>query len=319
MPAGASLQSLAGRTMGTSWSVRFCGTAAAKQTMSRAVQRCLDLVVNQMSLWEPGSDISRLNRHPLGEWLNVAAEFDAVIAAALRIAHLTGGAFDPTVGAPVDRWGFGPMAGGTEPPSQHETGMQLDQIGWHQLDHDAAGRRVRRLAPFALDLNGIAKGFAVDAVMATLGQHGLHHALVEIGGELSGTGIKPDGSPWWVDVEARDGDGALPATPLRVALHELAVATSGVERRVFHEGRALSHTIDPATGRPIANRTISATVLHRSCMDADAFATAFMVMDPDAAIDCADRLALPVAIRLRAPRGNETFERLSSSMRGMLA
>ncbi|WP_398472112.1 FAD:protein FMN transferase [Tardiphaga sp.] len=316
MPAGASLQILAGQTMGTSWSVRFYGTAAARETLNRAVQRCLDLVVNQMSLWEPESDISRLNRQPPGSWLNIAAEFDAVTTAALRIARLTGGTFDPTVGRLVNRWGFGPAADGAQPPSQHETRMQ---IGWRQLEHDAVGRRVRRLAPVSLDFNGIAKGFAVDLVMTTLRQHGLHNALVEIGGELSGAGTKPDGSPWWVDVEARDLDGGLPGAPLRIALHESAIATSGCERHVLRDGQALSHTIDPATGRPIANRTIAATVLHRSCMEADAFATAFMVMEPNAAIDCADRLELPVIIRLRNPERNETSERISSVMREMLA
>jgi thiamine biosynthesis lipoprotein ApbE len=92
-----------------------------------------------------------------------------------------------------------------------------------------------------LDLKGIAKGFAVDLAMTILRQHGLHHALVEIGGELAGSGIKPDGTPWWVSVD-QGRLGFLPATtPLLVALLGVAIATSGCESVSFTKGVVFTH------------------------------------------------------------------------------
>jgi hypothetical protein len=111
-----------------------------------------------------------------------------------------------------------------------------------------------------LDLNGIAKGFAVDQVAAALDRAGARSYLVEVGGELRGTGAKPDGQPWWVELErpptANDGLRTL------VALHGLSVATSGDYRRFFeHDGRRYAHTLDPATAAPVAHATVSVTVL----------------------------------------------------------
>ena len=115
--------------------------------------------------------------------------------------------------------------------------------GWRELELDVTQRRLRRHAPAQLDLCGIAKGFAVDLLMATLREQGIHHALVEIGGELLGRGVKPDGSPWWVEID-RPAAGLISGTapPLLVALRDLAIATSGRERSFASEGRSFSRT-----------------------------------------------------------------------------
>jgi len=317
VPRGATLQSLAGTTMGTSWSVKFYGTPAARQTLQRAIASVLDRVVAQMSPWLPDSTISRLNRAEVGEWMAIPAEFCAVTTAALRIAEATDGAFDPTVGAAVDAWGFGPSRRAPGLPTTQDIASNRNEIGWQRLELDADNCRVRRGAMFALDFNGIAKGYAVDLVMETLHRHGIHNGLVEIGGELSGAGIKQDGSPWWVDVNIqhpREIQRTAPA--LRIALHELAIATSGRERAFTHDGVCFSHTIDPRTAAPIASDTLSATVLHRSCMEADAYATAFMVMPPADAIATAARLG--VAVLINVQHGNEITEAISAPLGAML-
>ncbi|TCQ01002.1 ApbE family protein [Sphingomonas sp. PP-F2F-A104-K0414] len=97
------------------------------------------------------------------------------------------------------------------------------------------------------------------------------HALVEIGGELVGRGIRPDGDPWWVDLESPQG---LTLPPLRIALHGQAVATSGDYRRG-------AHPLDPRTGRPIKTGVVSVSVIHQTALDADAWATALTVLGPD--------------------------------------
>lgn len=318
-PASGSIRTLRGATMGTTWSVKFVGSLAAAQTARRAVLIVLDRVIAQMSAWEPGSDLSRFNRSARDEWQTLASEFAAVVARALAIAQETDGAYDPTTGGLVDLWGFGsePPPFGL-PPSPDDVARALADCGWRQLERDA-GFRLRRTRRGRIDVNGIAKGFAVDLVMAALQQHGIHHALVEIGGELAGRGVKPDGSPWWTGVD-RPSAGLAPDVPppLLVALHNLAIATSGCERAYERGGRHYSHTIDPRTGMPIDNGMVSATVLHPSCMDADAYATALMVMGPDAGMAFATERTLAAALLFRADPGGPIRERLTPAMAAML-
>jgi thiamine biosynthesis lipoprotein len=135
-----------------------------------------------------------------------------------------------------------------------------------------------------------------------LAEQGITHALVEIGGELAGRGMRPDGDPWWVDLENPPG---VPLPPIRVALHEIAVATSGDYVRG-------AHTIDPATGRPPANGVRSVSVLHRSAMLADAWASAITVLGPDAGMAAAKREGLAVRMVL------DREERLSPALAAML-
>ena len=301
--------------MGTSWSAKFAGSAAAAQTLRRAIVAVLDRVVTQMSPWDAGSALSAFNKGRPGEWHELPHEFATVIATALRIAGETDGAFDPTMGPLVDLWGFGPQGRPQAWPSAADIARQRGICGWRQVEFDPSTRRLRRLSACGLDLNGIAKGFAVDRALTTLRQHGLHHALVEIGGELAGAGLKPDGTPWWVDIDGPSAGSSVPA--LRVALHGLAIATSGCERFYADAGRQLSHTIDPRNGTPIDNAMVTATVLHESCMEADAYATALMVMGFDAGIAFATRHGLAAAIRFQ--RDATTIdERLSPALQAML-
>jgi thiamine biosynthesis lipoprotein len=133
-----------------------------------------------------------------------------------------------------------------------------------------------------LDFSAIAKGHAVDVVVALLRQLGFGHFLFELGGELAGEGLKPDGQPWWVALERPPGAGAsLP--PLRAALVGMSMATSGDYRQGFtdHHGRWCSHTLDPRTGQPVRHALASVSVLHERCMQADALATVLFVLGPD--------------------------------------
>lgn len=317
MPAGGAVQSLAGTTMGTTWSVKFVGSAAGRQTLQRIVPLALDRVIAQMSPWERESDISRFNRLPLKQWQTLPLELDRVMDSAIRIARDSGGAYDPTVGALVDLWGFGPSGPRDAAPQSDDIAVRHRASGWQQLERDAGAHRMRRHNAGLVDLCGIAKGFAVDLVADTLREHGIHHALVEIGGELRGHGVKPDGSPWWVGID-RSGDARTTTEPMLVALHDLAIATSGCERSFVSGGRHFSHTLDPRTGHPIANGMIAATVLHRSCMEADAYATALMVLGPDAAIDFAVAHDLAALILFRQ-EGEDLAERTTPALDAMLA
>ncbi|MGN6596897.1 FAD:protein FMN transferase [Sphingopyxis terrae] len=278
---GAPVRSFSRRTMGTSWSLQ---AVDAPVSAGEVVRRALDRVVRQMSQWEAESDLSRLNRAPAGEWHAIPPEFARVMAGAIAIAEASGGAFNPALGLLTERWGFGAAGPVATAPDIAPPDAPPD------IAFDAATARVRRGAGAALDLSGIAKGFGADLAAEHLLASGVRHFLIEVGGELRGEGLQPDGQPWWVDVEPPPGQSHA---PWRLALHDLSVATSGNYRRGFTDGgRHYSHSFDPRSGRPIVNGVASVTVVHRSCMIADGWATALSIVGPERGMALADAQGL---------------------------
>ncbi|MFN3537090.1 MAG: FAD:protein FMN transferase [Brevundimonas sp.] len=311
-PSGAVLV-LTGEAMGTSWTVRLVGDPADGPRQAAAVREEIARVDGQMSHWRPDSALSRFNAAVGGEAHALPRPFAEVLAYAMSLAEQTDGAFDPTLGALVDLWGFGPPGSRTDVPQGGEIETARTAGGWQRLKQDADARWIQP-GGLRLDLSGVAKGFAVDAVSDRLTAEGAPHHLVEIGGELRGHGIKPDGRPWWVELEQPTG---LDAPRMLAALHALSVATSGDQVRVFeHDGRAFSHSLDGRTGRPVDNGVASVTVLHPSAMQADALASALTVMGPEAGMAHAEREDLAVRLILRGPDGLE--ERFSPAFAAML-
>lgn len=313
-PVGGVVHDLSGQTMGTTWSARLVAQAGADLPgLTAMVQRALDAVVAQMSPWEPDSDLRRYNDSPTGSRIVPPAGMATVLARALEIAALTDGAFDPSLGALTDLWGFGPHPFSGQPPSPEAIAAARAAAGWRRLDFD--GHTLTQPGGARLDLNGIAKGFGVDQAAAALERAGVRSYLVEVGGELRGTGTKPDGQPWWVELERPPAAARAPRT--LVALHGLSAATSGDYRRFFdHDGRRYAHTLDPSRGAPADHGVVSVTVLAPACMDADAWATALTVMGPEAALAFATAHALPALIVSRA--GQDLEERLSPALLAML-
>jgi thiamine biosynthesis lipoprotein len=295
--------------MGTRWSVRLVVSAPGRLAeIGPGVQAVLDGVVAQMSTWEGASDICRFNRGAVGAWQAMPPDFLRVLSAALRVAEESGGAFDPTIGDLVDAWGFGAAGPCGSVPDNETTETLRVAAGWRRVECDTLLQRARRTDTLALDFSGIAKGFGADRVAGWLRGQGFRHFLVEVGGELVGEGVKPDGQPWWVDIEMPPGT-ALP--PLRLALHGLSAATSGDYRRWFEaDGERFSHTIDPRSGRP-AQGVASVTVLHPECMYADAYATAISVLGIEG-LRFANRLGLAAHIVLRD--GNEAMSLAFTAM-----
>jgi thiamine biosynthesis lipoprotein len=127
--------------------------------------------------------------------------------------------------------------------------------------------------------------------------------LFELGGELVGEGLKPDGQPWWVAIERPPHALTLP--PLRAALVGHALATSGDYRQGFtdHEGRWCSHTLDPRSGLPVRHALASVSVLHERCMQADALATVLFVLGPDEGTAWADAHGVAAWFVARDGRG----------------
>ncbi|PUA19838.1 FAD:protein FMN transferase [Glaciimonas sp. PCH181] len=273
---------LSGSTMGTTWSVHVLAPlAVSRQTIEQGIQAQLDLVIHQMSTWESDSDVSRFNHAPAGSWHALPDAFFTVLDAALTMARDSDGAFDPTIGPLVNLWGFGPQQGGADTvaacPNAVAMPFAQKRCNWRQISLDHQQRRLLQPGGVYLDFSGIAKGYAVDLVARYLFALGCPSYLVEIGGELSGFGVKPDGQPWWVTLERPPSEQG--AKSIVTALHGLAVATSGDYRRYFdYAGQRYAHTIDTRTGEPVSHGMVSVTVLHAQCMVADALATVLMVL-----------------------------------------
>ncbi|WBO22553.1 FAD:protein FMN transferase [Sphingomonas abietis] len=304
--ASATVETIGGETMGTGWSVHYVRPPIADPAALRAsIVARLDDLVAQLSQWVEDSHLSRFNRAAAGTWLTLPRDFAHVVAHGLTIARASGGAFDPTIGDIVNLWGFGPVPA-ARPPAADRVAAALASAGWHRLVFDPAGPRLRQPGGLALDFSGIGKGHAVDAVSELLSASGIRHHLVEIGGELAGRGVRPDGDPWWVDLENPPG-AALP--PLRIALHGLAVATSGNYRRG-------DHTIEPRTGLPTID-TLSVSVIHDRALDADAWATALTVLDTENALAMAATHG--IAARIVRLAGGVAEESMSPALAAMLA
>lgn len=303
--------------MGTTWTAKVVADAATDAgALTAAVEAELASLVGLFSHWDARSELSRFNAAPAGVWA-VSHPFWTLVDECMDLAGDTRGAVDPTLGALVDLWGFGPPGprGAEAPiPDDAEIEAALAVSGRWKLRFNREARAMIQPGGLKLDLSAMAKGHAVDRLSAVLTQAGATSHLVEIGGELKGQGVKPDLQPWWVDIEAAPGETFAPS---RVALCGLAVATSGDYRRVFtHDGVAYSHTLNPENGRPIDNGVVSATVLHERALYADAYATGLTVMGPYAGPEWAERFEVATRIVERTPRG--LVEHLSSAWLAML-
>lgn len=288
---------LNGLTMGTRWSaIFFAAPVLDPAPVHAALQAAVDEVDAQMSTWNPASDLMRLNAAPVGAWVPVPPRLLEVIRLGLDIGRASGGAFDIGMGDAVTAWGFGPDTAMSAPI---RAAMAVRREAAHDmLDLDAVTGRVCKRGPIALDLNAIAKGYGVDRLAETLRGFGVVSALVGIDGEMRAMGLRPDNAAWTIAVETPDPDRRAPHAIL--SLEDAAVATSGDYRHwVEVQGRRLSHTMDPRKGAPLTSAPASVTVVARTCAEADAWATALMVLGAEAGAGLAARRGLDALFLLR--------------------
>lgn len=280
---------LAGTTMGTKWNAAVVDPPAAGKDLQREIQEVLSRVDGLMSTYKTDSELSVFNRCGSVEPQPLSAETVEVVAEALRVAHLSDGAFDPTVLPLVDAWGFGPAGRRAGVPGDQEIERALSQVGWGRLALDRAALTLAKSDPaIQLDLSAVAKGYAVDAAAERLLALGCQDFMVEVGGEVRTAGANARGTPWRIGIEKPElaAAGAGRRAGQVVELSALSLATSGDYRnwREF-DGKRYSHTIDPRSGRPVEHALASVSVIAASCMTADALATAIEVLGPEAGWD----------------------------------
>jgi FAD:protein FMN transferase len=298
-----TIHSLDGWTMGSTWNVRIVGRADLDVPALRAaIEAELGELDRQLSGYRDTAELSLLNRMPVGQWRDLPPHLATVIRFGQSLRADTDGAFDLTVKPLVNLWGFGAAERRTTLPTESEIAAARARLGSDRLEIAADGRSARRLADVTIDVDAVAPGHAADVIAAFLTAQGLPDHLVDIGGELKGDGRRPDGKAWRVGIErpvlAR-GD-----VEQVIEVHDIGVATSGDYRDFVEiDGRRYSHTIDPATGRPVDHGLASVTVLAPTTLAADGYATALMVLGPDRGMAWADARGLAVYMIVRDAQG----------------
>jgi len=271
---------LSGQTMGTWYHLKYIAPKASPTTqqVQKLVDQRLGDINQNMSTYLADSELSRFNRSPSAKPFAVSSSTAEVVATALQIGVESGGALDVTVLPLVEIWGFGSKKRIENPPDEAAIQRARAKTGRLKLKaHINPPSLTKVLGNVSVDLSSIAKGYAVDQVAQTLDSLGIHHYLVEIGGELRASGEKAPSHPWVVGIEV---PGNEPGQVQRsLPLENLSMATSGDYRNYFEkDGVRYSHTINPNTGRPIGHHLASVSVVAEDCMTADGWATALNVL-----------------------------------------
>ncbi len=267
-----------GQAQGTYYAVTYFDTR--ERNFQPQVDSILKAFDQSVSMWVEGSIISRINRGDSS--VRPDPWFVDIFNRSKEIAATTDGAFDFTVGPLVNAWGFGFKGKMKMDSALVDSLRNLVDYRKVRLEN---GRIIKENERAQFDFNAIAQGYAVDVLGKFLVSEGIQNYLIDIGGEVLGKGMKPDGSAWIVGIENPATDSLSERTlNARVRLSAKAVATSGSYRKYYEEdGIRYSHTIDPKTGYPVRHSLLSVSVMADDCATADGYATAFMVMGFDKA------------------------------------
>jgi thiamine biosynthesis lipoprotein len=278
------------------------GPAGCPPDLDHRIATRLQSLDASMSTYKPDSELNRLNRQPVGEPFAVSPDLLRVLMLSKQAFQITQGAFDPTVGPLVDLWGFGPVDTGDRVPSESELKEALESIGLDYLAIDESASSVLKTRYIEVDLSGIVPGYAADQVSELLDSLGLKNYLVDLGGELRGSGQNGKGKVWQIGIEVPSVERT--GVERVLALRDVGVATSGDYRNYFErDGVHYSHIIDPASGRPVSNGVASATVITPTAAEADALSTGFMVLGKDAGLKIADERGIALLLLVKEGAG----------------
>lgn len=310
---------LSGFTMGTTYNIKIIpekDSILSTKLIKQNIDSVLISVNYQMSTYLFDSEITQFNNHESTTSFTVSNDFSLVVERALHWSKLTDGAFDITIVPLLYLWGFGPGQAselGDIFPEEHAVQKRRTHVGYEKLTTNKY--YLQKKDPFIkIDLNAIAKGFGVDAVYSFLESIGMNNIMVEIGGEVRTKGKNRKNEPWMIAVETPDLESAGSKTiSWALPLESKAMATSGDYRNYYEiDGIRYSHEIDPRTGYPAQTGVASATVVATNCMDADALATALIIMGAESGLQFIEKLE-GVEAFLILREGNDNYRTIKSS------
>ncbi len=316
-----------GRTMGTTWQVRYVVEASNTDTtpamVEQAITDTLQSVNQSMSTYIADSELMQLNKAPVNMPIKVSPELFTVVDQAQSISALSKGAYDVTAGALVNLWGFGSVngqatgqngqlellseqlpvtitetsqaaflewmakGGVAQIPSAEQVKAVQASIGYQSLQLNEDTHTITKTRPVFIDLSSIAKGYGVDLVAEALESLGIGRYMVEIGGEIRTQGRKQNGESWKLAVREPVLENRINTV---VALDDRAIATSGDYLNYYEvDGVHFSHLIDARTGYPVEHRLASVAVIADETSLADALATMFMILGDEQGIKLAEQ------------------------------
>lgn len=285
---GDVVMQISGPTMGATYVVKWVarqGVAPAAERVRAEVEGLLAKVNTAFSTWDDDSVISRFNAHASTAPFTIPAEhrddFLAVTRLAQEVAASTHGAFDPTVQPLCELLGFGKTE--REAPSDADRAAALARVGWQKLQVGSDGTLRKAIPDLQITYSALVPGWTADRIADLLHSLSAGDCMVDVGGEILCRGCKPNGSPWTIGIERPSPPGA-PSHPHTTVALTGGLATSG-DYRNFHlvGDRVMHHLLDPRTGDNVRHGWASVSVRAESAGLADALATAFMVLGPDAA------------------------------------
>lgn len=271
---------LSGPTMGTYYSVKIARPPAGLTAtlLELELGRVLNAVIAEISTYDPNSELSRLNANSSTDWMPISAQLLNVIAEGQRIAALTDGVYDVTIGPLVNLWGFGPEHRAERLPTAADIQAARERVGYRKLELRSEPPAVRKArGDLYIDLSSLGEGYGADRIVAWLEAHGVTDYMVAIAGAIRAQGHNAKGQPWGIAIEQ--------PLPEQRSVHRVvplsghALATSGDYRNFFEQnGKRYSHEIDPYTGAPVDRKLGSVTVIGDVGMTVDGLATALMVL-----------------------------------------
>lgn len=260
-----------GRIFGTFYQIKY----QASKDLHKDILEQLDKVDHSLSMFNKESVISKINNN---EDILPDTMFTEVFDMSMKISKITDGAFDITVAPLVNAWGFGFKEGTS--PNKHVIDSLMNIVGYEKVSMKE-GKVVKQHPNIMLDCSGIAKGYSCDVIADFLRANGIDNFLVNIGGEIVTSGINDKRLPWKIQVTKPVDDNESTESEVQTMINvtDKAMATSGNYRNFYYKGgKKYAHTINPQTGYCVQHNILSATVITDRCMEADAYATAFMVM-----------------------------------------
>ena len=278
-------------------------TYQSDKNLEKEIIRELDKVDASLSPFNEKSIISKINRN---EEAVVDNYFYDVFNLAMQISEDTNGAFDITVAPIVNAWGFG-FKSGSFPTSQYIDSLK-QFIGYKKVRINKDKHVVKQDERIMLDCSAIAKGYGSDVVARLFNAKGIKNYMIEIGGEIVASGLSEKRLPWKIGITKPSEDSLGTSNELQTILNitDCAMATSGNYRNFYYKnGKRYAHTIDPRTGYPIQHNILSATVIAKSCAQADAYATSFMVLGLDEAKKILERHPQLLAYLIYTNKDNE--------------
>jgi len=299
---------LSGRTMGVAYHITYIGTANGSEELAKSRQLEIDLLLQkvnkQMSTYDKSSELSLFNQSRSLAPFKVSSATAKVVAESIRLAELTEGKLDVTIGPLVNLWGFGPSMRPEKLPDAQSLKKALTLVSIDKLSVQG-NSLVKSIPELYVDLSTTAKGFGVDVVADYLDQEEVTDYLVEIGGEVRVKGRASETRDWVIAIEKPISNHR--AIQQLISPKNNGLATAGDYRQYFEDnGKRFSHIIDPDNGMPINHKLASVTVIHPSCMTADGLSTAIMLMGPEKGLAFAKKQGLPAYLVIKTDDGFET-------------